>query len=117
MTGWETRGSLAWTPDAPLDEAHLDAAPDGPGLLALVVTRAGSDAVVWVEACHNVETRLYDLISLPQDNPELTRWLALRAGLRFRAAAVADPALRQELAEQLRAQGHHEPGPARPAVG
>lgn len=101
---YDTATGLIWTDDALLDAEHVDRAPDGPGVLALVHGGIGSvERVVWAEACGNVRTRVHDLLSMPQsDQPQLARML--RAGhLRFRAASVRDPAARDRAARAVQA--------------
>lgn len=91
---------LSWTDDTPLELARVDVAPNGPGLLALVYGGAGMrERVVWAEACANVRTRLYDILSAPQtEQPLLAR--ALRLGhLRFRTASAPDEAERARALE------------------
>jgi CBS domain-containing protein len=84
---------LTWTDDAPLDLAHLDAVPDGPGLLQLVHGGAGlPERVVWVESCEN-------LYCAPHGHPRDAaggRGPCSPGGspspdMRFRTAAAADP--------------------------
>jgi CBS domain-containing protein len=100
---FDTKTGLIWTDDTPFDAAHLEAAPDGAGLLALVHDAPDRPRrVVWVESAANVSRRLRDMMSLPQESPELARWLADRSHLRFRAAAVSDAALRERLERALR---------------
>jgi len=100
---FDAETSLQWTDDAVLDIDRVDVAPDGPGLLLLIHSIPGTpDLVVWAESANNVQTRLLDLVSLPQDNPELNRLLEHRHHLRFRAAPVADPKVRERVVERLR---------------
>lgn len=99
----ETR--LTWTDDAPLDLEHLDGAPDGPGLLQLVHGGAGlPERVVWVESCENVYARLTDMLDTPQRDQAVLAWWLAQSGMRFRAAAAADPAQRRQALEVLRAR-------------
>jgi CBS domain-containing protein len=99
----ETR--LTWTDDAPLDLEHLDGAPDGPGLLQLVHGGVGlPERVVWVEACENVYARLTDMLDTPQRDQAVLAWWLGQSGMRFRAAAAADPAERRKALEVLRAR-------------
>ena len=96
---------LRWTDDALLDIDHVDVAPDGPGLLLLSHSMPGKpDFVVWAESANSVQTRLIDLVSLPQDNPELNRLLEDRQHLRFRATSVTDPKVREQVIERLKSQ-------------
>jgi len=96
---------LPWTDDAVLTEDMVEVAPDGPGLLVLIHSIPGApDVVVWAESTHNVQTRLLDLLSLPQENAELNRLLAHPNHLRFRAAAVTDPEVGERVIERLRSQ-------------
>jgi CBS domain-containing protein len=97
---------LTWTDDIALDDSHLDVAPDGPGLILLVHDAPGVPRrVVWVESSERAYTRLTDMLSLPQESPELARWLDDRAQLRFRIGVVRDAAaLGRGLIEALRAR-------------
>jgi hypothetical protein len=96
---------VSFTDDTELDLARVDVAPDGPGVLVLIDGGAGrSETVVWVEAAANVRTRLYDLLSEPQDDAMLARWLAHPSRIRFRAASVPDASRRERIAETLRRQ-------------
>jgi CBS domain-containing protein len=89
----DPRTGLVWTDDWPLDLEHLEAAPDGPGLVVLTHGGAGlPESTVWAESCHNVYARLADIVSTPQtDHPGLAFWLD-RGPLRFRAAPLAESA-------------------------
>jgi hypothetical protein len=100
---------LTWTDDAPLDADSIVAAPDGPGLLVLVHDAPGVPRrIVWVEAAENVSTRLTEMASLPQQNPELRFWLGHVKDLRFRAAAVQDPERRERLVTMLQVAGERD---------
>ncbi len=102
---FDAETGLQWTDDAVLDTDRVEVAPDGPGLLLLIHSVPGApDLVVWVESANNVQTRVLDLLSLPQDNPELNRLLAHRNHLRFRATSVTDPEVRERVSERLRSQ-------------
>jgi CBS domain-containing protein len=76
-----------WTDDLPLVDANAVHAPDGPGLLRLIDSRAGQpDRVVWSEVTRNVRTRVLDLCACPS-MPHLVEDLE-RGRIRFRAAAL-----------------------------
>jgi hypothetical protein len=100
----DTKTGLIWTDDTVLNMAHLGAAPDGPGLIMLVHDAPGGPRrVVWAESAANVFTRLTDMLSLPQESPELARWLEDPVRLRFRVAVAVDTAaLGPGLAEAVR---------------
>ena len=99
---------LTWTDDAPLDLDHLDAAPDGPGLLQLVHGGAGlPERVVWVESCENLYARLTDMLATPQADQAVLAWWLAQSDMRFRTAAAADPAARRKALEVLRARARH----------
>ena len=100
----DTKTGLIWTDDTALDMAHLGAATHGPGLIMLVHDAPGVPRrVVWAEPAANVFTRLTGMLTLPQESPELARWLADPAGLRFRVAVAFDTAaLGEGLAEAVR---------------
>jgi CBS domain-containing protein len=80
---------VSWTDDLALSEANAARAPDGPGLLRLVRSRAGQpDRIVWSEGTHNVRTRVLDLVAgPPYAMPHLVDELD-GGQLRFRAAAT-----------------------------
>jgi hypothetical protein len=101
----DARTGLTWTDDARLQEAWVEVAPDGPGLLVLVHDAPLRPArVVWVEWTHNVRTRVLDVLSAPQPHPELTRWLERAEELFFRAASLPDPGGGHAAVEELRPQ-------------
>jgi hypothetical protein len=94
---------LIWTDDARLDADKVAVAPDSPGLIVLFHDAPGVPRrIVWVEEAESVHTRLVEMVSLPQKNPELVFWLRQAKGLRFRAAAMSDPERRERLAATLR---------------
>jgi CBS domain-containing protein len=99
----DLRAGAYFTDEVPLDQKHVDAAPDGPGVLALIHGVPGvADRVVWVESSNNVRSRLVDMLSTPQDDrPGLARWLE-RDDVRYRAASLADPEARQAVVDRLR---------------
>lgn len=107
---------LSWSDPHDLDPGTLDAAPNGPGLFVLVHDPAGRPSVpVWAEAAPNVRTRLAELTSVPQDEAWLARVLERdRASLRYRAAAVADPARRAEALERAKSEVASASGLPRP---
>jgi CBS domain-containing protein len=100
----DMKTGLTWTDDTVLSTAHLSAAPEGPGLIVLVHDAPGMPRrVVWVESAENALTRLTRMLTLPQESPELARWLQDPAQLRFRVGVAFDPAaLGQGLPEALR---------------
>jgi CBS domain-containing protein len=95
---------LTWTDDAPLDDQHADTLPDGPGLIALIDDRPWvARRIVWVESAVDIQARILDMLDLPQESPELSRWLRYGPALRFRVASVPDDARRRTALEALRA--------------
>jgi CBS domain-containing protein len=102
----DARTGLSWTDDRVLEMKEVEAAPNGPGLLVLVHGgRSVPETMVWAEAVENVQTRLLDMLSEPQQGqPVLSYWLQ-RGHLRFRAAGCADPLQRERalavLAEEM----------------
>jgi CBS domain-containing protein len=83
----DERTGLVWTDDRPLDYDHVEAAPDGPGVLVLRTGRAGApNRVVWVESPGNVRTRLLELVARPPVG---------EAPLFFRAARAEDTGMRE----------------------
>ncbi|WP_428264855.1 CBS domain-containing protein [Haliangium sp.] len=103
---------VIWTDDIVFELDRVEAAPDGPGVLALIHGGAGRlERMVWAEAAHNVRTRLIDMLSTPQDKfPMLQHWLD-QGDLRFRAAFVADPGDREETVNALLAKTGRAPVP------
>lgn len=99
---YDAQTGVSWTDDRVLSLDRAEAAPDGPGVLALVRGGAGvEEAVVWVESANNVRRRLIDILSLPdRQSVQLRKVLALR-DLRFRAADVDDPSQRERLVSSL----------------
>jgi len=100
----DTKTGLTWTDDTVLNMGHLGAAPRGPGLIVLVHDAPGLPRrVVWVESAENALIRLTRMLTLPQESPELARWLQDPAQLRFRVAvALETAALGQALVDALR---------------
>jgi CBS domain-containing protein len=103
---WDKARGISWTDDVELEVDRLDAAPDTAGVLALVSGGKGVvERVVWGEPANNVRTRLYDIVSRPQEEqPILRRLLDQHLNLRFRAAAVESAARRESVAESLMAE-------------
>jgi CBS domain-containing protein len=80
---YDVETGLVWTDDHPLDHAHVEAAPDGPGVLLLIRGGAGKpETVIWGEAADNVRERLLE--HLVERNPD-------GGEIRFRAAQSEDP--------------------------
>jgi len=102
---WDKVHGVTWCDDTLLELERLEVAPDAPGVLALIRGGKGlEERVVWAEAAHNVRTRLYDVLSRPQDEqPLLKRILASYSGLRFRAAAITMTDQREAISEALMA--------------
>lgn len=111
---WDKGHGVSWCDDTLLELDRLDVAPDGPGVLVLIRGGRGvEERVVWAESAHNVRTRLYDLLSRPQDEqPMLKRILASYAGLRFRAAAIHMADQREAVSESLMAEALSALAPA-----
>lgn len=109
---WDAATQSSWTDQWPLDEEHASQAPEGPGVLVLVrAVRGETDAVVWVEACTNVRSRIVGLMTLGSSaEPALARLLE-RHDLRFRAATVRDSADRERITSGLRSDLEHRPPP------
>lgn len=101
----DRESGLTWSDPAPLELSAIEAAPDGPGVLALLWEDvSGREHVVWAEAAHNIYTRLVDMLSGPQtDRPVLASWLA-RGRLRFRCARVDDAAAAREAIHRVLAR-------------
>ena len=109
----DLRTGLAFTNEAPLDMDHLDEAPDGPGVLAIIHGEAGvPDRIVWVESANNVRARLVDLLSTTHAARTAFAKGLDHSSLRFRAAPVADRITRARAVGVLRASatGPRPPG-------
>jgi CBS domain-containing protein len=98
---------LVWTDDTPLEMDRIEAAPEAPGVLLLVQGGANVvDHIVWAEAARDLRRRLLDLLSMPQNGtPQLARILE-RQNVRFRAAAVDEPARAQAIAQAMASRAH-----------
>jgi len=95
---WDAATSAAWTDELVLSDAHVGAAPRGPGVIVYIEGGRGrKETVIAVDQTHDVRARLLDLLTNPAQRPELERALAARR-LRFRAAAIGDPKHRAEVA-------------------
>lgn len=94
--------ALTWTDDTVLEFDRVEAAPDGPGVMVLIHGGAGQpERVVWAESTDNVRQRLIDILSEPRARiPALQQWLA-RGAIRFRAAAQADDAMREQVVRMV----------------
>jgi CBS domain-containing protein len=79
---YDVETGMVWTDDHPLDPEHVEAAPDGPGLLLLISGGAGKpETVIGGETADNVRDRLLEyLMTHGRDRGEL----------RFRAAHSED---------------------------
>jgi CBS domain-containing protein len=103
---------ISWADDRALEMREIAAAPKGPGVLLLVHGSAGvPERVVWAEATEDIRGRLVEMLTTAQPGL-LGSWLE-HGGLRFRAAAVPEPAERGEaLAAALRRASAPPPGAA-----
>ena len=104
--------NVTWTDDELLEQDRLSAAPEGAGVIVLLHGGRGvAEVPVWVESCARVHTRLEELLFIPQaDTPALAAILK-QGHLRFRAAAVVDPARRDRVLATLRERIDHAPLP------
>ncbi len=94
---------VTWTDEGEFTLEGIAIAPDGPGIFVLIEgAPAKRDWVVWIEATPNVRTRLYDLLSAPQEDAVLARLLEHPDQLRFRATAAPDERERRRLIARLR---------------
>lgn len=95
---WDEETGAAWTDEIVLGDAHIADAPRGPGVIVFLEGGRGrTETVIAVDETHDVRARLLDLLTNPSQRPELER--ALAAGrLRFRAAVIADPRHRTQVA-------------------
>jgi len=101
---FDPRTGLTWTDDTVFDLEHVEVAPDGPGLFVLI--HGGADrpeTVVWADGANNVQAHLCELLSTTQPPTLLGDWIE-QGVLRFRAAPVEDPVLRQALTAIVRSE-------------
>jgi len=95
---WDGATRAAWTDEEVLSDARMGAAPRGPGVVVyLQGGRGRREEVVAVEQTHDVRARLLDFLTDPSARPDLARAFA-SGSLRYRAAAIADPTHRAEVA-------------------
>jgi hypothetical protein len=101
---YDRQTGATWSDDAELTLDTVPSAPRGPGVLVLIESVPHkTDRVSWIEGTPNVQARLYDMISSPQEDPLLARLLEHPGKLHYRAAAVGDESERDELIEQVKA--------------
>lgn len=101
---------LAWTDDAPLDAAHVDAAPRGPGLIVLVRGAAGvRERVIWAESADDMRERLRMMLA-PTEKDSLTlRQLLLHVEqVRFRVAPSSSTAERRRALRRVIAKAYRD---------
>jgi hypothetical protein len=99
---YDVRTGLVWTDDHPLDPEHVEAAPDGAGVLLLVHGGAQKpETIVWGESADNLRERLLEYLRTPPGGPTIISHWRGRGELRFRCAAVEDPSERSSALEQL----------------
>ncbi|HXU73317.1 MAG TPA: CBS domain-containing protein [Polyangia bacterium] len=98
---WDEATAAAWSDEHVLNDARLGDAPRGPGVVVYIEGGRGRrESVVAVEQTHDVRARLLDFLSDPDARPELARAFA-SGNLRYRAAAIADPKHRAEVAARV----------------
>ena len=96
---------VSWSDPVELDAAKVDVAPEGPGLFVLVHDEVGRASIpLWAEAATSVRTRLSALLAAPHEEDAWLRRILEKdtSHLRFRVAAVADPARRAASLERAR---------------
>src|SRR5437868_1086668 len=104
---------ISWTDEAELTLEGVEVAPDGPGVFVLIEgDPLHPDWILWMEASSNVRTRLYELLSAPQDDAVLARIVEHPSKVRFRAAAAMDEAERRRVLEQLKQSAQRWPASA-----
>ncbi|MCG8416317.1 MAG: CBS domain-containing protein [Proteobacteria bacterium] len=96
---------VIWSDDHLFEFERVEAAPDAPGVVALIQGGIGTpETIVWAEAASDVRRRLIDLLSMPeQQNFRLRKVLALKR-LRFRTALATDAGERERLVTKLLAE-------------
>jgi CBS domain-containing protein len=110
---FDRSAGATWTDQADLTVDAVPLAPDGPGVFVLIEgAPLKRDWIVWIESSANVRTRLYDLLSTPQDDRLLARLLEHPGELRFRAAAAPDEGERARLVAHLKERAARWPGSA-----
>jgi predicted transcriptional regulator len=82
----DERTGLVWSNDRPLDWSYVESAPDGPGVLMLIESRAGyPDRIVSAEAPQSLRGRLVQILGNPDRG----------ANLLFRVAASENGEMRE----------------------
>lgn len=99
---------LRWSDDAPLDDAHAEATPTGPGLIVLLRGGAGvRERVIWAESCEDVHARARAIFAGGPDEPLTLRQLLMRPeGLRFRVARSSTDADRRRALKRILADAY-----------
>jgi hypothetical protein len=93
---------LTWSDDAELSLEGAAAAPDGPGLLTLISGGVGRrERVAWAEACNNVRTRVFEILSSTRAEPPQVAQILAHGTVRFRAASVPDYEQRRKVLAAL----------------
>lgn len=96
---YDPETGVTWTDDHALEFERVEAAPDGPGVIALIRGGPGvRESLVWVEVASHMRRRLIDLLSLPEEQTLMLRKILAFKALRFRAAAIVDPTERERVA-------------------
>jgi CBS domain-containing protein len=106
----DPRTGIVWTDDAPLDTAHVDAAPRGPGVIVLVRGAAGMrERVIWAESTEDIRDRLRAMLA-PTDKDSMTlRQLLLHVDtVRFRAASSSSTAERRRALRRVIAAAYRD---------
>jgi CBS domain-containing protein len=100
---------LVWTDDLPLDMDRIEAAPDSPGVFAIIRGGAGKrETVAWAEGSRNVRKRLIDLI---ENGAEGTLGQVLKEKeLRYRAARCFGPVGQEQALAVLARRSVPNPG-------
>ncbi len=99
---YDVETGMVWTDDYPLDHAHVEAAPDGPGVVLLIRGGAGkAETIIWGEAAENVRDRLLEYLHTKSGGSTVISYWRDRGELRFRAAQSEDPAECEAALEHL----------------
>ena len=99
---YDPETGATWTDDHLLEFERVEAAPEGPGVVALVRGGTGTrESIVWVEATDNMRRRLIDMLSLPEEQTLMLRKVLAFRELRFRATSIADVTEREHLVSKL----------------
>lgn len=88
---YDAKTGTVWSNDTALDWQHVEAAPEGPGVV--LVIRGGVDmneTVVWGECSENLRSTVTSYLDAPAGSPGFLSYWRGKGTLRFRTANVED---------------------------